>query len=780
MLKLPKSRCFWLENPDFSRALGRCKLKMAKLSSIHPYRRWATNNGTTPRPNSKPLRGLVTNNMGLRIIWVSALSVGFTSGLGLLVAQISFGSFIFSGPLAPYSSQGVGLVLFGNFAACLIIALLGDYRGAISGLSPALVIVMATIGFTMDAQGDVLFVTTVVALMISAVTAGVCYLAIGYFRLSDLVRFIPYPVSCGFVAGIGGTVCLAAMSLMGADPHLGTIPALVDPSVLWKWAPGAAYGVALYLAMKHWNNPLILPLSAVLAIGTYYIVLATLDISGNEARAAGLLLTGTSDAGLWPAVLPADLMHVDWAVMAMQIPAILTVILFAFITVILNIAGLEMAANQELDWNRAFMATGFANVISGLGGGTTASMIVPASLRSKQFGATTRLTGVVAALVVGGALFLGDKILDLIPVPLIGGILFFAGAGMLDQGLLKTRKRLPWTEYCIIILIFFVMIIFGLFEGVGTGMVATLVFLAARLSRTGVIESEFTIRERPSRKVRPVPDRVILMERGDRVHVYRLHGYIFFGSIWPLINRLRRHLSDSSHSDGLMLDFSAVSGSDFSTVNVLCRFLQSAKASGIQVVLCNLQGPLQNGLERTLSPEEFASLRTEPDTERALEHCEEVVIAAWRKEASMADEHRASLLARVSDDLERHLEQQIHFEELMNELKNWLNPRHYSAEEVILEPGSPHTGLQLFISGRASAYDSAGIRIHQYGPGDAVWSAGLLDNRIISVIADESCRTMELTPGARNRLEQHEAWLALKLYRYLFAEHYRNEHGDDQ
>ena len=81
------------------------------------------------------------------------MSVGFTSGLGLLVAQVAFGSLIVSGALAPYSSQGVGLVLFGNFAACLILALAGRYRGTIAGLSPALVIVMATIGASVDAGG---------------------------------------------------------------------------------------------------------------------------------------------------------------------------------------------------------------------------------------------------------------------------------------------------------------------------------------------------------------------------------------------------------------------------------------------------------------------------------------------------------------------------------------------------------------------------------------------------------------------------------------------------
>ena len=72
-------------------------------------------------------------------------------------------------------------MLFGNFASCLTIALAGGYLGAIAGLSPALVIVMATVGFTMDAEGDALFVTTAVALIISAVATGACCLLIGRF-----------------------------------------------------------------------------------------------------------------------------------------------------------------------------------------------------------------------------------------------------------------------------------------------------------------------------------------------------------------------------------------------------------------------------------------------------------------------------------------------------------------------------------------------------------------------------------------------------------------------
>ena len=711
---------------------------------------------------------------------VPALSAGFTSGLGLLVAQVAFGSFIFSGPLAPHSSQGVGLVLFGNFAACLVIALAGSYRGAIAGLSPALVIVMATIGSTMDAEGDALFVTTASALIISAVATGVCCLMIGHFRLANLMRFIPYPVTGGFVAGIGGAVCLAAMSLMGAKPDWRAIPALLEPPALWKWSPGAVYGIALYLAMKRWGNPLILLVSVALAGGGYHLALAALGISGAEARAEGLLLTSTADGSLWPALLPADLLHVEWAAMAAQFPHMLTLILVAFISVIMNFAGLELAANQELDWDREFRVTGVASMIAGLGGGTVATLVVPASLRSKLFGATTRLTGVVAALVIGGALFLGDGMLELVPAPLVGGILVFAGFGMLDQGLVTSRRRLPWSEYGIILLIFIAITSFGMIEGVGVGMLATLVFFAVRLSRVDPIESQFTAREHESNKARPVPDRAILLKEGERVQIYRLRGYIFFGSVSPLADHLRQSLSGASRPLCLLLDFAAVSGFDFSAVNVLSRFLQTANAAGVRVVLSALSEGLRAGLEHNLPPAVYAELLMEPDVDRALEHCEEIVIAGWKADVDRADERRASLLEHTAEDLERYLERQIHFEELVEELRHWLKPREYSTDEALVGQDAPQDGLQLLLSGRASGYDSAGTRLFQCGPGDAIWPASALDEQAASVVADRPCRTMVLTPAARGWLEQNEERLTLKLYRYLLAGRFQAESGAEQ
>ncbi len=708
---------------------------------------------------------------------LAAFTVGSTTGLALLTTHIAFATVIYSGDLAAYASQGVGLVLFGCFAACLVTGLASGYRGTIAGLSPSLVIGMAVIASTMAASDETLFPSVVAALILCAVLTGICCLVVGRFRLANLVRFIPYPVASGFVAGIGGAVCLAALSVMGADPDWRSVSAFLESVAPHRWAPGVAYGIVLYWAMKRWRNPLILPISVALAIGVCHLALALLDISNSEAREAGLLSAGTGGGSLWPALSPSDLMSADWAAIANQIPNMLVLIAVALIAVVLNIAGLEMAAKQELDWDREFAASGIASIASGLGGGTVATIAVPPSLRSKLLGATTRLTGIISALIVASALFMGDSLLNVVPTGLIGGILVFAGVGMLDESLVKAYGRLPRADFGIIALIFIAIVGFGLLEGMGAGMLATLVFFAVRLSRVDPIESRYNIRDNRSSKSRSVPDRAILMEEGDRALGYRLRGYIFFGSVSPLAIQLRESVHSSVRPVCLILDFSAVSGIDYSAANVLCRFVETAHSARVQMVACSLPGYLMRVFKRNLPSAVFDKLAVEPNEDRAIERCEEIVIASWKEKKGLSDEQRAQLLEHAADHLERHLDRQIKFEELLEELDDWLDSRDHADGEILDDALAPREGLQLLVSGRASAHDVDGARLYQCGPGDPVRSWAPMAEKVALVRADEPSRTVTMTPKARRWLESHRQDLALKLYGFLLANQLQPERG---
>ncbi|MCY4002469.1 MAG: SulP family inorganic anion transporter [Rhodospirillales bacterium] len=700
---------------------------------------------------------------------LSALSVGLVVGIIGSAYLISMGALVFSGPLAPFLSQGTIMVVFGGFIVCLVIALTSGYRGALSMVAVPSVMVLVAIGSTIGVQEDALahFMTTATVVIVGSVATGICFLLVGYFRLAKLIQFIPYSVAGGFIAGTGVMLCTAALSLMGVT--LETLPTLLEPASLWRWGPGAAYGLGLVLVTKRWNSHFILPASLLLAAVLYHLVFAVVGMSGEEARAAGLLFAGTATGGLWPPFELRDLTHVDWAEVAAQVPNVLTLIVVTLIAVTMHLSGLELATNAELDWNREFRAAGGASVIAGLGGGSLGNILFPLSILSHRFRANTRLAGIVTALVVGSVVLLGDSLLNLVPLPLIAGSLLFLGLDLLDEWIVRSLRRSPWAEYAILLLIAATIVSFGFLEGVGVGMVITTVFFAVRLSRVGLIEASFTARGHHSKRIRPIPDRAILRTEGERIQGYCLRGYMFFGSVGPLIDRLKQSWTGDRRPDYILLDFGGVSGFDFSAISGLCRFAHAARSAGVRVVFCALAEELKNGLARNLPASVYDDLRFEPNADRALEHCEDRVLAARR-----ADQHKGNgwgdgLLERVAGDMERHLDRQVLFEAMVDELQDWLEPRDYDAGEAIVSIGEQQNGLQLLVRGQASAYDAKGTWLFQYGPGGAIEPRSAFGAYAAetAMIADQPCRTMTLPPAARLWLEENEEQLILKLYRYL-------------
>ena len=232
----------------------------------------------------------------------------------------------------------------------------------------------------------------------------------------------------------------------------------------------------------------------------------------------------------------------DWAAVWGLIPNMLTLLVVTLLCIVMYVGGLELAANRDLDWNREFRLVGLAAFVAGLGGGPPGCQVVPTSMRSLMFGVDMRFTGVVAALVIGSTLLLGDAVLKHVPVPLMGGVLLFTGMVMVEEWLVKIKRRVPGTDYAIIVAMFLTITILGFFEGVGIGMLITIIFFVVRLSRLDVIESRYTARERRSKRSRPIPHRAIL----------QAEGFASTGLPATGIPILRQRLSPGGPSEGVL------------------------------------------------------------------------------------------------------------------------------------------------------------------------------------------------------------------------------------
>ena len=711
---------------------------------------------------------------------LTALFVGAITGTNLIIVGNALGMIVFSGRLEPYRDSGIGLFLFSICVVCLVIAVTSGYRGAISSPPTATAMAMIAVTSTMEARDDALLVTTIAALAIGAVATGLCFLAIGHFRLANVMQFIPYPVAGGFLAGTGGILCLAGLSMMRVPLDWQSLPGLFEPLAMWNWVPGVAFGAGLLVATKRSNHILLLPASFVLAALLYHLGLAVFDISWDEAGAAGLLFSGTGQAGLWPPVQASELGNVDWGALAKQTPNIFTLVVITLISMVMNVGGLEQIAKAELDWNKEFRSAGLASLIAGIGGGAPGCQLVAITIRSLMFQAETWLTGTFAALLVGCGLFVGDALVTVIPVPLTAGIVVYTGVAMLNQWFAANRRKLPREDLFIVLLILVTIVFFGFLVGVAIGMLVTLLFFAVRLSRLDLIEAKFSGRERQSRRIRSVPDRAVLLREGRRLQAYRLRGYIFFGSAHRLAARLKQGLSSDPPPACVLLDFNAVSGFDLSAVNALCRFIQSAHGSGARVALNAVPEKLLDGLRGGLHPGEFDRLLWSAEMDHALEQCEDLIIAATMADApGDAEASGDSLLETVADAMEQHLGRLALFEELIAELRPWLERRDYEAGSVLVASGDTQQETLLLVAGAASARNAAGERLFQSGPGGIPEPRGAFGDSTpeISIIADEPCQALALTQAGQRSLERDAPHLALKLCRYLLTADWRSDLG---
>ena len=706
----------------------------------------------------------------------AALSTGLVVAVIMLVSEAAIASIIFSGPLTPFIPQGTGAILFGTLVMCLITALSSTYRGIISAPHFAPAAVLLTIGGTVavslaSAGGTAVFATMIVILGLTTVISAIIFLLIGQFRLAHLFRFMPYPLVGGFLAGIGWFLAKSSVAVSsGIKLDWETFPHLAEIDTIQGWAPSVLYGCVLLAISKIRAHYLILPVSVVIAVGLCHAVLYALDISLAEATAAGILFVGIPAESTWPPIGLGDLSYVDWGVVGSQLPLILGAMLVALIGVVLHAGAIELVTGVEIDLNREFRAEGASCLVAGIGGSAPGCNTSPVSLISHATRADTRLTGVVVALIVGLILFVGGEVLAILPTPVLGGLVLFVGLNLLYDWLVTNRRTLPWLDYGTVLVVSLIIGIFGFLEGVAVGMAAAVIFFVMRFSKVSVIDAAFTGRERRSKKTRSVTHRAILRNQGERLRVLRLRGYIIFGNAAAIGGWIKQALKDDPPPHCLLLDFAAVSGFDSSAANVMSRAIRAAHARGTRMVLSAAPAHVRTILQRGLPPPLWQALTVEENLDRALERCEDQVIAEWDRLHGDSDAAREALFGLSIDHAMQEIDRLARFEELAERLNPWLEVRAFEADATIVTQGEEQEGMLLVTEGRAIAREGdSGTRMAELGPGDALAAEAAFVPYVpqFSVVAATPCRIALMTPAARQALERDDLALAVELDRYL-------------
>ena len=565
---------------------------------------------------------------------------GFTSGLVVgvieVIIAISFAALIFAGDLSTFVPAGIGLALVGTFISSIVVALLTTLPGTVSGIQDApaaiLAVMSASILASMPANATAqdTFITVVAVIALTTILCGLFMLGIGYFNLGGLVRFLPYPVVGGFLAGTGWLLVTGSITMMtGIAPTVSGLLSLLQPEVLQLWLPGLVLAILMMVILNRYNHYLLLPGSVIGAIVLFFIGIGVSGYSISDASSMGWLLGPFPEGNLLQSLSLSNAAQIRWDLVFSQAGGMVIILLLSVISLLLNASALELETKQDLDLNYELRAAGISNLFSGFFAGLVGFHQLGLSVMNQKLGARTRIVGIFAAFVCVAVLVVGTVIISYLPKFALGGLLLFMGFAFLYEWAYQTWFKLPKSDFIVIILILVVIASVGFIEGVAVGIVAAIILFAINYSQVDIIKHELTVATFQSTIARPKLHKRLLRRYGKQVLILELQGYIFFGTANQLLEKIRVHINNyrDSRLCFLVVDFSQVTGIDSSVVVSFNKMMHLLLENDATIVLTGLSKKIRTFLEKSdvlqKGSDSFILL---PDLDHGVEWCENALL----------------------------------------------------------------------------------------------------------------------------------------------------------
>lgn len=568
--------------------------------------------------------------------WPAILFGGVFIGFIQTFFTISIAVLIFSGKLTPFLSSGISMMLIGYVVLSLLIAIYSSLVSSISSIQEAPAIVLITIinGIIINhpsIDNNQLFIIVTSVIVITTSITGLFFYLLGRFELGDLVRYMPYPVIAGFLAGTGWAIVQGGIALtLGEHDNLSFIT-LFQENYLAKCLSGLVFGMALFFILKRYKNILILPVIISIAIVLFYLVLMIQNISIADIRTQGWLLNSIPEINDEKLAI-FNLIDVNWLFVLKQIitdiPAMLLVSTMALL---LNINAIEILTKDDIDLNKSLRVTGIANLVAGLCGSTVGYAAVDMTSLSYRMNIISRGLNLFSILATLLMLYLCLPALNFLPNFIIGGFLIYIGMDFIYDWVYSVWFKLNKIEYSVVLLVMVIIIFSGFMQGVAVGVGVALLLFAANFSHVSIIKNSLSGSELQSNNQRGTTQQQLLIEQGKQIQLIMLTGFIFFGTANRLCVQLRERVNSSTSPilKYILLDWRQVTGMDSSTVYSLQKIQQLSISHAIALIFTNVPEPIKAILNNNLLVEH---LKYFSELNQGLDWCENEILARFDKD----------------------------------------------------------------------------------------------------------------------------------------------------
>jgi len=485
------------------------------------------------------------------------------------------------------SGAGAEAGLYGAVLVGLFAALFGGTPTLISEPTGPMTVVFTAVVVDLMAPDPVTGLAPENGMALAFTTlmlAGVFQVLFGYLKLGRYVTLMPYTVVSGFMTGIGFILVIIQLpGLLGhASPpggvsgSLAALPELLPAFDSGELALGLLTLAILVLMPKSWRR-LVPPQLLALVVGTLFAVWI---LGGGNYRAIGEIPAGLPAIAL-PVFTPEQwrTLVIDALVLAMvgSIDALLTSVIADSLT------------RTQHDSDKELIGQGLGNLASGLCGGLPGAGATMGTVVNIQSGATSALSGLVRAAILGVVVFGASGLVEEIPKAVLAGIAIKVGIDIVDWVFLRRAHRVSVRGALIMYGVILMTVFVDLITAVGIGLFVANILTIRRLTDlqaegVQVIGRSEDLARLDCGDLRP-EDKKILADPTNGIDMLCLSGPLIFGSAQAL-NRQQARLADAR---SLVVDLTDVPHLGVSASLALETTIREAVQRGCPVYLTGLR-----------------------------------------------------------------------------------------------------------------------------------------------------------------------------------------------
>lgn len=505
----------------------------------------------------------------------SDLIAGITVGIVALPLAMAFA-------IASGTSPATGI--YTAIVAGFLGSLFGGSSFQISGPTGAFVVVIFSILHSRGYDG----------LAVVTLLAGIILLASAFFKLGNLIKFIPFPLVTGFTSGIAIIIFFSQIKdFLGLQ--IDKVPAHFFPKC-----------AALFGAIGTWDPVTALVATTTLCLIVFFrrftpqipwgitsIVLITILCSLLNLP----IDTIFSRYGAIPTSLPhptfphLSALFTDWYQLfqdAFSIAFLAGVESLLSATVADGMTGHSHKSNSEL------LGQGIANLGSIFFGGIPATGAIARTAMNIRSGAKSPLAGMVHSVTLLLIIFFFAPLVSKIPLAALSAVLVMVAWNMSEVQHFRHLMKAPKGDVAVLLLTFFITVVVDLVVAIEVGMIFAAFLFMKRIRDLSGIKTLKLI-EDESEMEKPDPDAIEKKHVPHGVEVYEIAGLFFFELAETLNHVLVNYASDPKV---VILRMRHIPVIDASGMNALKEFYHKCKKSQIELILSGVCPSLFHSLKK--------------------------------------------------------------------------------------------------------------------------------------------------------------------------------------